>query len=139
MQFLVCAGAAAHRRLCRVFHIVEKVASSSDRRVESKRHMPSPAGDSRGTPVPLHISRGESPRIRPTTAVYAVSLGGSKDDVGTVLIGTPKGVDALTVLLQKIGVGRSEIETACKVLAEQPYHQIPNVKLSATFLRRLGR
>jgi hypothetical protein len=71
--------------------------------------------------------------------VYAVSLGGSKDDVGTVLIATPKGVDALTALLQKIGVRRSEIETACKVLAEQPYHQIPSVKLSPAFLRRLGR
>jgi hypothetical protein len=101
--------------------------------------MPSPAGKSSETPVPLHISRGESPKIDPTTAVYAVSLGGSKDDVGTVLIGTPKGLDALTALLQKIGVGRAEIETACKVLAEQPYHRIPSVKLTPTFLRRLGQ
>jgi len=101
--------------------------------------MSSPAGNSSETPVPLHISRGESPNIHPTTAVYAVSLGGSKDDVGTVLIGTPKGIDALTALLDKIGVGRSEIETACKVLAEQPYHQISNVKLTPTILRRLGR
>ena len=99
--------------------------------------MPSPAASA--TPVPLHISRAGSPTIRPATAVYAVSLGGSKDDVGTVLIGTPKGIDALTALLEKIGVGRSEIETACKVLAEQPYHQIPNVKLTPPILRRLGR
>jgi hypothetical protein len=91
------------------------------------------------TLVPLHISRAGSPTIRPATAVYAVSLGGSKDGVGTVLIGTPKGIDALTALLAKIGVGRSEIETACKVLAEQPYHQIPNVKLTPPILRRLGR
>lgn len=101
--------------------------------------MPSPAGNPRETSVPLHISRAESPTIRPSTAVYAVSLGGSKDDVGTVLIGTPKGLDALAALLERIGVGRSEIETAGTVLAEQPYHQIPNVKLSPTFLRRLGR
>ena len=71
--------------------------------------------------------------------MYIVSLGGAKDDVGTVLIGTPKGVDALTAFLQKIGVGRPENKTACKVLAEQPYHRIPNVKLTATILRRLGR
>ena len=90
-------------------------------------------------PVPLHISRGASPTIHPATAVYAVSLGGSKDGVGTVLIGTPKGVDALAALLEQIGVGRSEIETACKVLAEQPYHQVPSVKLAPTILRRLGR
>lgn len=101
--------------------------------------MPPPAGNPSETQVPLHISRGESLRIRPATAVYAVSLGGSKDDVGTILIGTPKGLDALTAFLQKIGVGRAEIETACKVLAEQPYHQIPSVKLTATILRRLGR
>ena|SRR5882672_2601821 len=101
--------------------------------------MPSPAENSNKTPVPLHISRGGSPTIRHVTAVYAVSLGGSKDGVGTVLIGTPKGVDALTALLEKIGVGRSEIETACKALAEQPYHQIPNVKLRPPILRRLGR
>ena len=101
--------------------------------------MPSPAGNSSKMPVPLHISRGGSATIRPATAVYAVSLGGSKDGVGTILIGTPKGVDALTVLLEKIGVGRPEIETACKVLAEEPYHQIPNVKLTSTILRQLGR
>jgi hypothetical protein len=71
--------------------------------------------------------------------MYIVSLGGATDDVGTVLIGTPKGVDALTALLQKIGVGRPENKTACKALAEQPYHQIPHVKLTATILRRLGR
>jgi hypothetical protein len=99
--------------------------------------MPSPASSE--TPVPLHISRAGSPTIRPATAVYAVSLGGSKDGVGTVLIGTPKGVDALNALLGKIGVGRSEIETACKVLAERPYHQISNVKLTPAILRRLGR
>jgi hypothetical protein len=90
-------------------------------------------------PVPLHISRGGSPAILPATAVYAVSLGGSKDGVGTILIGTPRGVNGLTALLEKIGVGRSEIETACKVLAEQPYHQVPGVKLTTTMLRRLGR
>ena len=101
--------------------------------------MPSPAGNSSRTPVPLHISRGGSPAIRHVTAVYAVSLGGSKDGVGTVLIGTPKGVDALAALLEQIGVGRSEIETACKVLAEQTYHQIPRVKMTPTTLRRLGR
>ncbi|SRR6266446_2761098 len=101
--------------------------------------MPSPAGNSSKTPVPLHISRGGSPTIRHATAVYAVSLGGSKAAVGTVLIGIPKGVDALTALLEKIGVGRSEIETACQVLADQPYHQIPSVKVTPTMLRRLGR
>ena len=101
--------------------------------------MPSPAGNSSKMPVPLHIIRGGSPTIRSATAVYTVSLGGSKDGVGTILIGTPRGVNGLTALLEKIGVGRSEIETACKVLAEQPYHQVPGVKLTTTMLRRLGR
>jgi hypothetical protein len=55
-----------------------------------------------------------------------------------VLIGTPKGLEALTGFLQKIDVACSEIETACKVLAERPDHQIPNAKLRTTF-RRLGR
>jgi hypothetical protein len=88
--------------------------------------------------VSLHISRGESPEIHPETAMFAVSLGGFKDDSGTVLIGTPKGFDALMGFLQKIGVEYSDVETACKVLAEQPYHQIPHVRLAAPF-RRLGR
>jgi hypothetical protein len=94
-----------------------------------------PPGASRATAVPLHISRAGNPTIQPATTVYAVSVG---DSVGTSLVGAPKGVNALTTLLEKIGVGRSEIETACQALAGQAYYRIPNVKLTTTVLRRLA-
>src|SRR5713101_7690133 len=87
------------------------------------------------TPIPLHIDR-EDGDIHPPTADYAVSFGGSKDRAGTVLLGRPQGLDALTVLLRSLGIAPSEIETACQVLTEQPHYVIPDVSLTPVVLRR---
>jgi len=41
-------------------------------------------------------------------------MGGAKDGVGTVLLGKPKGLSALTVLLRGLEITPAEIETACR-------------------------
>ena len=87
------------------------------------------------TPTPLHIDR-EDGDIHPPTAEYAVSFGGSKDRVGTVLLGRPQGVDALTALLRGLGIAPGEIVTACHVLTEQTHHVIPDVMLTPAVVRR---
>jgi hypothetical protein len=89
-------------------------------------------------PTPLHIDRAAGPRIDLTTTEYAVTLGGSKDAVGTVLLGNPQGLEALTAFLRKIGLASPEIEIAQRVLSEQSHFEIPDVKLSPTVLRQLG-
>jgi len=50
-------------------------------------------------PTPLHIDRAAGPTIDLTKTEYSVSIGGSKDAVGTVLLGSPAGLDALTAFL----------------------------------------
>ena len=88
------------------------------------------------TPTPLHIEREDGDGIHPPTAEYAISFGGSKDRAGTVLLGRPQGLDALTVLLRRLGIAPSEIETACQVLAGRPHCVIPDVLLTPVVLRR---
>ena len=87
--------------------------------------------------TPLHIERWDGGAIDPATAEYTVSFGGSKDGVGTILIGKCRGLDGLDTFLRGLGVPSSEIETALRVLAGQPRHEIPDVKLTRAALRRL--
>jgi hypothetical protein len=89
-------------------------------------------------PTPLHIDRASGPAIDLTTTEYAVAIGGSKDAVGTVLLGSPAGLDALTAFLHKIGLTSSEIENARRVLSEQSHYELPDVTVSPTILRQLG-
>jgi len=89
-------------------------------------------------PTPLHIDRAAGPEIDLTTTGYSVTFGGSKDAVGTVLLGSPAGLEALAAFLRKIGLASSEIETARRVLSEQAHHELPDVKLSPPILRQLG-
>ena len=89
-------------------------------------------------PIPLHIDRAAGPAIDLTTTEYSVTFGGSKDAVGTVLLGSPAGLEALAAFLRKIGLASSEIEIARRVLSEQAHHELPDVKLSPTILRNLG-
>jgi len=89
-------------------------------------------------PTPLHIDRAAGPEIDLTTIGYSVAFGGSKDAVGTILLGTPAGLDALTAFLRKIGLASSEIEIARRALSEQPHHELPDMKLSPTTLQQLG-
>jgi len=91
-----------------------------------------------GPPTPLHIDRAAGPEIDLTTTGYAVTFGGSKDAVGTVLLGTPAGLEALTAFLRQIGLASPEIEIARRVLSEQSHYEIPDVKISPTILRQLG-
>ena len=73
-----------------------------------------------------------------TTAEYAVSMGGAKDGVGTVLLGKPKGLSALTVFLHGLDVASAEIATACRVLTEQPHYEIRHgLNVTAAVLGRL--
>jgi len=88
------------------------------------------------TLTPLHIEREDGDGIHPPTAEYAVSFGGSRDRVGTVLLGRPQGLDGLTVLLRSLGIAQAEIETACQVLTEQAHHEISDVTLTPAVLRR---
>ncbi len=90
------------------------------------------------TPTPLHIDRTSGAGVRPATAEYSVSFGGSKDIVGTVHLATAKGLDALTRVLAALGVPLPEIETAIRVLRGSPHHDIRNVTLARDALRRLG-
>ena len=87
-------------------------------------------------PTPLHIDREDGDGINPPTAEYAVSFGGSKDRVGAVLLGRPRGLDVLTALLRGLGIAHGEIVTACQVLTEQPHYVIPDVTLTPFLLRR---
>ena len=61
-----------------------------------------------------------------------------EDAVGTVLLGNPQGLEALTAFLRKIGLASPEIEIAQRVLAEQWHYEFPDVKLSPAILRQLG-
>src|SRR5437762_8431193 len=89
-------------------------------------------------PTPLHIDRAAGPAIDLTTTEYSVTFGGSKDAVGTVLLGSPAGLEALAAFLRKIGLASSEIEISRRVLSEQANQELPDVKLSPTILRNLG-
>src|SRR5437879_13572914 len=62
--------------------------------------------------LPLHIDRLDHDGANSVTAEYADSLGGAKDGVGTVLLGKPKGLSALTAVLRGLDVAPAEIETA---------------------------
>ena len=99
---------------------------------------PEPAPQAAKTPtVPLHIDRLDHDGADPATAEYSVSMGGRKDDVGTVLLGMPKGLSALTALLRGLEVPGAEIETACRALTKQLHHEIAHVNVTPVILRRL--
>jgi len=66
-----------------------------------------------------------------------ISMGGRKDAVGTVLLGKPKGLSALTALLRGLEVPGAEIETACRALTKQLHHEIAHVKVTPAILQRL--
>jgi len=87
--------------------------------------------------VPLHIDRLDHDGADPATAEYSVSMGGRKDAVGTVLLGKPKGLSALTALLRGLEVPGAEIETACRAMAEQHHYEVARVSVTPTILRRL--
>ena len=87
---------------------------------------------------PHHIDRAAGPTIDLTKTEYSVTFGGSKDAVGTVLLGSPAGLEALTAFLHMIGLASPEIDIARRVLSEQSHYEIPDVKLSPTILRQLG-
>jgi hypothetical protein len=64
-------------------------------------------------------------------------MGGTKDPVGTVLLGKPKGLSALAALLRGLEVPDGEIEMACRVLAEQLHYEVERVSVTPAILRRL--
>ena len=97
---------------------------------------PEPASPSVKTTLPLHVDRLDHDGAGPATAEYAVSMGGAKDGVGTVLLGKPKGLDALVVLLRSLGIAHTEIVTACQMLTEQSHYAIQGVTLTPAVLRR---
>ena len=66
---------------------------------------------------PHHIERAGGPTIDLTKTEYSVTFGGSKDAVGTVLLGTPAGLEALTAFPRQIGLASPEIEIARRVLS----------------------
>ena len=88
-------------------------------------------------PTPLHIDRAAGPTIDLTKTEYSVTFGGSKDAVGTILLGKPEGLNALTAFLRMLGLASQEIEIARGVLSEQSHYELPDVKLSPTILRQL--
>jgi hypothetical protein len=86
--------------------------------------------------VPLHIDRLDGGG-NPATAEYVVSMGGTKDAVGTVILGTPKGLSGLAALLRGLEVADAAIESACQALTRQPSHEIARVNVTPAILRRL--
>ena len=91
----------------------------------------------RAATIPLHIDRLDHDGADPARAEYAVSMGGTKDAVGTVLLGKPKGLSALAALLRGLEVPDGEIETACRALAEHLHYEVARVSVTPTILRRL--
>ena len=108
-------------------------------RQESDVVAPPEAGPPAAKParVPVHIDRLDHDGADPATAEYVVSMGGTKDAVGTVLIGKPKGLSALMALLRGLEVPGAEIETACRALTKQLHHEIAHVNVTPAILRRL--
>ena len=69
---------------------------------------------------------------------FLISFGGERDSVGAFYVGRAFGIDDLIRLLPQVGVPRSEIDRALAVLMARSQHEIPNVKLTKSFLRSLG-
>jgi hypothetical protein len=93
------------------------------------------------TTVPLHVDRlAGHDGANSTTAEYAVSMGGTKDGAGTVLIAKPKGLSALTALLHGLEIAPAEIQTACRAMTKQPHYEIRHgLNVTPAVLRRLRR
>ena len=87
--------------------------------------------------TPIHIERWSSEGADPATSAYILTFGGPNDGVGTVLLSKLKGLLAMREFLESLGILSSDIDTACRVLAEEPRHQIPDVKLTQAMLRGL--
>jgi len=87
--------------------------------------------------IPLHIDRLNHDGADPAGAEYAVSMGGTKDAVGTVLLGRPKGLSGLAALLRGLEVPGAEIEAACRALTEQLHYEVARVSVTPAILRRL--
>ncbi len=99
---------------------------------------PEPAPQPDKTTLPLHIDRLDHDGANSATAEYAVSMGGAKDGVGTVLLGKPKGLSALTVFLHRLDVAPGEIATACRGMTKETHYEIRHgLKVTAAVLRRL--
>jgi len=98
---------------------------------------PEPASPSVKTTLPLHVDRLDHDGAGPATAEYAVSMGGAKDGVGTVLLGKPMGLIALAALLRALDVPRAEIQTACQAMNEHPHYEFQGVNVTPEVLRRL--
>jgi hypothetical protein len=84
----------------------------------------------------IHIDRENGNGISPQAAEYSVSFGGSKDRVGTILLGRPQGLGAVIVFLRSLGVAEAEINTASQILTDQSYYTIRDVVLTPAVLRR---
>jgi hypothetical protein len=90
------------------------------------------------TPGVVHIVRPDGLAVQLTTTEFSVSFGGHKDGLGTIELGKPKDIEALTSLLRKMQIPPTEIEIACRVLTTEPHHEIPNVILRRGIFRQLG-
>src|SRR5437867_2622720 len=86
----------------------------------------------------VRIERPDRTGVDLDTAEFVVTFGGAKDDVGAVIIAKPKGVSALTELLEKLSISTPAIDTATRMLAALPSHVIHDVTLTREVLRRLG-
>ena len=86
----------------------------------------------------VRIERPDRTGVDLDTAEFVVTFGGAKDDVGAVIIAKPKGVSALTELLEKLSISAPAIDTATRMLAALPSHVIHDVTLTREVLRRLG-
>jgi len=95
----------------------------------------SAVSDTRGV---VHIVRPDRLAVQPTKVEFSVSFGGHKDGVGTIELGKPKDIEALTSLLRKLQIPPTEIEIACRVLTTELRHEIPNVILRRGIFRQLG-
>jgi hypothetical protein len=86
----------------------------------------------------VRIERPDRTGVDLNTAEFVVTFGGAKDNVGAVIIAEPKGVAALTELLDKLSISAPDIDTATRMLAALPSHTIHDVTLTREVLRRLG-
>jgi hypothetical protein len=84
------------------------------------------------TLAPLHITQDDG--TDPATAEYGISFGGSNDELGTVLLAKRKGLVELRAYLESLSIASCEVETACRVLTEQPRYEVRVVTLSRATL-----
>ncbi len=89
-----------------------------------------------GTMGVIHIVRQARSGDQERPFNFLISFGG--EESGALYIGEASGVEDLRHLLKKLGISSEAIDAACRRLAVERRHLIPDVSLSRNRLGQLG-